>query len=558
VTVRVVAILLAGLCLAHAAVQSLELPPTAEIAKAKFLVETFDTDPVGVIILAGGIYQKPEVMAGDADWRDFARSHHLALCSVGIDPSKWAEARHVSYPDATHGAGAMLVKALHKANLADKPWYLFGFREGGTFVNSLANMQLGRIAAWAAHSAPGFHQPSRAIPYGIVSAGSLDRTSYGLSGDYVAACRRQGADVTWVSLRQRGFQRDGRLENFVRDCFAVLLDRKTEHSVIVDNESRQVVGSALSGDAGGTSVLPAMDLVPEWAALHRGENLVIISLPTGVPQFPTLALALRLPDDTPNPRVLAYCYYQTRIEDTLTNVRNDEFIWNKFAADHHMAVITWNTQNLWQNLKSYDQIGEKDFLDQSRTFDAVATAWEVGMMQLTQRYHLQPTGMLLYGCSRGANFAVRLVMREPQRFSAVVAHIANSFDRPVPNGAGVIWAITNGELDPGVANAKRFYGTCLRMGYPAFLRFFSCLGHEENDDSLRFTTQFFGYVLAQDPTGTGILSQHLVAQFRTPAYFADLYNGLVFPPAKAMSIPVGQRLPIPNAEMAPMWGKVIP
>lgn len=165
--------------------------------------------------------------------------------------------------------------------------------------------------------------------------------------------------------------------------------------------------------------------------------------------------------------------------------------------------------------------------------------------------------MLLYGCSRGANFALRLAMREPERFSAIVAHVANSFERPTPAAANVLWVISNGEFDPGAPNAKRYYEQCRALGFPMFLRFFPGLGHHESPESLSFAKAFFDYALSAG-AAEGNLALRIAAQSKAPRYAADLNNGLVFPVSKMDAVPSGQCVLLPNEDMARLWGRVIP
>ncbi len=538
---------------ARAEIRNEEFPLAGDIANVKMALETFEPSPKGVLVLVG--------RADDAEWRQFAQDNHLALCLVRLVLSAKALANAKTWgnsPAPVPNAGSLLFKALTPLHLAGKPIYAFGFRDGGNFVCSLANDRTLRVSAWACQAATRFPVPAREIPYGIVAASDLDRSLYDQARSYVRQLRKRGAAMAWISLPGK-VQQNLKLEAFVRDCFAARLAASSVKAIAVDNETRTEVPIPTGPEAAGaTSILPSATVLAGWSALHQPNDIVTTTVATGVKEFPRIVLALRLPaDPEPQARILAYSYYFTSVGNVLQLARDDKFGWNKFAAKRGMATLTWNVETLWQNQKSFDQIESGDALKQSRTFDAVARALDAGILKLASQYQLRDSGILMYGCSRGANFALRLAMREPQRFSAVVAHIANSFERPQPAAGGVVWAITNGQLDPGAKNARRYYDQCRALGLPFFLRLFPELRHDENKESLGFAMAFFDYILSEERTA-GNLARRLATQSEKPAYVADLANALVFPADKKDAVPPGQRVGIPNEEMARLWGRLIP
>jgi len=552
---------LAGFALECAAApKAVEFPPTKEISKAKFLFETFDPNPRGVLVLVGAVHRPAEEMLSDPGWREFARESRLALCAVGLDSPDPVLRGGRGYLDPFSDSTSLFLRAIGQAGFTGKPLFVFGYREGGVFADLLANLPQAKVAAWASHANGRFRAPTRNVPYGVISAGDLSGGTHAAAWDHVRACRAAGAPLAWVSLHQTGMQRHAKLEEFVRHCFLAIANRNgVNEEILVDDFSKNVISRADGSALERTSLLPARELITEWTALHSPERIFTQTVPTGVAGFPEMVLTLRLPQGQDRPRILAYSSFRADMADVVSVARDDTFFWNKYADARGLAVVSWNSRTLWEGLKNFDQVGPAALLQQQRVFTAVVKAWEIGISKLIQTYNLEDSRILIYGCSQGANFATRLVMQDPRRFSAAVIHIGNSFDKPTPEAASVVWAITNGDMDVGVTNAKRFYESCLAMRYPVFYRLFPVLGHNESDESRKFTCDFFDFVLNREKAGgeRRNLAAELIAEMNAPSHVADATNYLVFPVSKVSSVPPKQRVFLPNADLARLWGRMI-
>lgn len=272
-------------------------------------------------------------------------------------------------------------------------------------------------------------------------------------------------------------------------------------------------------------------------------------------------MVLRLPKnhkpDAPPARILAYCYHFGVAESVLERARNDNFFWNKFADKHGMATLSWNTHTLWKTRHSHDQVTRWTFMEQTREFDKVYRRWEAAMLDITRDHNLSTDNMLLYGSSRGAHFSMRMAMRGGSgRFSAVHANVPNSFEKPIQKGSGIVWLISNGDMDVGVQNARRFFQEALNQKYPIFIKAFRGLGHAENDESRKFSQSFFEYYLLREKVNSSVASE-LVQELKDPPFVGDFVNDLVFPVERINSIPESQRIPLPDEAFAKIWGRII-
>jgi predicted esterase len=272
-------------------------------------------------------------------------------------------------------------------------------------------------------------------------------------------------------------------------------------------------------------------------------------------------MVVRLPKghsaDKKPARIFAYCYYFAEAKSVIAQAKNDKAQWNEFADKHGFATLSWNTQTLWASRKSQDELNRWDFMNQDREFDVAARAWERGLADLCRTHNLQDTDLLLYGCSRGAHFALRLAMRQgTKRFSAVHAHVPNSFEKPLKKSEETVWLISNGDMDTGTTNARRFYQQARDSNFPIFIKFFRGLGHAESPESLKFSRSFFELFLKREASGENV-AKELSQALDDPQYTFDLLNDVSFPVAKSSYVPESQRIPLPDEEFASVWGRII-
>lgn len=530
----------------------------AENVPAQVVIEAPAAADRGVLVLAAGKEAFTRTLAADDPWRQFAEENRFALVSVAVGDEKMAKdklppPRSSDMVVKVKDAETLLAQALKLSRLEDRPIYLYGTREGADLVLRAVEGKIPNISAWAVHGASAFPAPARETPYGIVAAADLDGLSFDAARWYAEGLRIRGAQSAWISL-PGVFKERVDLEELVRRSFAAMTN-PNRVPVLVHNRRKEAI--KFREGAGATSVLPAADLIKMWSDLHQPNPVITKTIQTGIKEFPEMTFALRLPSKGgPRPRILAYSYWHEDVGSVLKKARDDTFFWNRYAEKRGLAVVTWNVKSLWSNLRSFDQINNREIVKQRRILDDVAREWNRGIRELARAHGIADRGILLYGCSRGANFAVRLATRDPDLLSAVVAHIANSFERPSPVVSNVVWAITNGEMDQGAPNAKRFYDQCRALGLPVFLRFFPGLGHDENDESRTFAQRFFDYVMSAEIPGRSLAAE-LVKTLKTPGHVADLTNYLVVDAAREEEVPPEQRIAIPDQKMAELWGRVL-
>jgi len=303
---------------------------------------------------------------------------------------------------------------------------------------------------------------------------------------------------------------------------------------------------------------------------------------TGVREHPEIELLLRLPrkvgengaperaplgtsslPSTAN-GVLVYCSFQDDPEQLREFLQNGEHSIVKWADRQEMALLTFDTATLWKKKTSTRDLGSNARSRQDHRFDRIAKVWDRGARVLCRRHGLPDEGFLLYGISRGAHYAHRLVVRHPERFDAVHLHIANSYDIPEKHADRICWLITTGHHDPGYDEAWDYYRDGLEAGHPILFRSFFGMGHEGDGRVHRIGRAFFDHVLdlrqeatapvGREPPGLGEL---LRGQIDDPQWVADSINHLVYPVARATEIPAGQRIFVPTRELAAHWGRLI-
>lgn len=282
---------------------------------------------------------------------------------------------------------------------------------------------------------------------------------------------------------------------------------------------------------------------------------------TGVKQQPEVHLYLRLPDEKKDASdvrgVLAYCTYRT--EENLQQYilrtaekpdgTTERFI--KFADENNLALITWGTRTLWDPGMSSDEQREAKNKMMDKNFSKVSKAWEKGIRHFAKKYNLPKENFMIYGTSRGAQWAHRLVLRKPEYFLAIHAHINSSYDTPVPEGNSVMWLFTTGERENGYEASQRFYKKAWDYGYPIILKAGENAGHTSTFRTRWLSEEFFEYAL------------YLKDNFKKPQqwteapYYGDFISQEVFLANQKDFIPEEQRIPLPTKELASAWGRLV-
>jgi len=288
---------------------------------------------------------------------------------------------------------------------------------------------------------------------------------------------------------------------------------------------------------------------------------------TGVREQPEITLFLRLPPGCdkrhPAAGLVAFCSWQ-RDPANLRKILQGEGGLVRYAMDRRMAVMTWDTARVWRGGVSHNDLTRAQERALDDRFDDIARAWEIGLERFTRKQGVPDRDILLHGISGGAHWAQRLALRKPDRFLAASIHVANSYDAPSHGAGRVLWLITSGEFDGGLATSRRFYHEARAAKYPAVFKMAPRLGHADRSDMGAFREVFFDYALAlRDECAAGASGEGT-----TPAdimrsgidraqYVADAFNETILSGPLAATIPPSQRVPLPDARLVDRWQQLL-
>jgi hypothetical protein len=244
----------------------------------------------------------------------------------------------------------------------------------------------------------------------------------------------------------------------------------------------------------------------------------------------------------------------------------------RYAEHNDLAVLTWSVALVWNLSGNTGDLKRKDAADFERNFNKLASSWEEGVKFLHRKHGMPEKDMLLYGFSRGAQWAHRLALRKPDYFLAVHAQIASTYDTPTPQGQKVLWLITTGELEGGYENSKRFYKECRNLGYPIIYKAIEGIGHIDSFQAQLLGYRFFNYALTlrekrsesfkKDGGSLALNARSQPAEwlsgYRNPPYVGDLLNQEVFAASESEIISDSLRVPLPTKEIANTWGNAEP
>lgn len=224
----------------------------------------------------------------------------------------------------------------------------------------------------------------------------------------------------------------------------------------------------------------------------------------------------------------------------------------RYAARHNLAVVSWTTfgaANLVDKQRSFDEMSRREAAQFDRAFDQVARTWKRGVEDFIRDYQLPREKWLLYGMSRGGQWAHRIALREPGFFAAVHVHINSSYDRPVPEASSVWWLVTTGELEAGYPAARRFYAAARSLNYPMIFHAEPKLGHENHPNIDRLSNAFFDHVIAN-------LKAAAAGQPapQTERFVGNYFTHEFVPWAKGAQMPEAFRVSLPSRGIAEAWG----
>jgi hypothetical protein len=243
----------------------------------------------------------------------------------------------------------------------------------------------------------------------------------------------------------------------------------------------------------------------------------------------------------------------------------------KFAEDHNLAILTWGTVATWDNSKDAEEVDRRAQEQFDKNFELLADAWARGVAGLGRDTGIPQKDFLLYGISRGAQWAQKMALSKPDYFLAVHVHIPSTFSKPVPEANKILWLLTTGELEFGYGGAQRFYHESLAFGYPIIFKAIVGLGHSDSPVEHALGVKFFEYALSVKATREAwetaendpltkmkakvVPSGAWLEAFRTPAFYGDFLNQECYPAREVDMIPVAFRVPLPTKELADLWNK---
>ena len=222
-----------------------------------------------------------------------------------------------------------------------------------------------------------------------------------------------------------------------------------------------------------------------------------------------------------------------------------------FAAQRNLAVVAWGARRLWDPSRNWDELSRAEAKTADADFDLVASAWDASINYFVKNHGLPPSGYLMMGSSGAAQYAQRLALRRPERFLAVHAHIASSFDLPVKKGASLLWCVTTGENEMGYARSRKFFRAARDMYYPIVYKAYPGLGHEGNAKVTALGFACFDYALKEYERATRLNGGKPTMPdwadiFSSSPSVADIFNQAVYSKFDYLCVPVEFRMLLPE------------
>ncbi len=581
-------------------VRQIQLSSIQSVERGNLWVADTVSNPAAILVLFVDPNDKADSFVRNRDWQQFALQNNLALSAVSLQPKETnvKGKKTVAILNPKDGFGKAIVSALDSAWHKPLPLIVYGRYGAGAFAAGFARVNSSRATLWAAYGNEWKDAPSVSDSSGpgmiVCDREGVQHSTE--AQDFFHQGRALGKPWTWLCLNTPWKDRAGRLDQFFRNYAGTYLQGggNIKAGVWAHTDTFLPMSTLdVMTKAKDAAWLPNPALVADWAALMPSSavsgpvTILQRSVPTRNPKQPTLQLYLRLPrsaDKQPITGILAFCTWeqdQAAILSKLDIQADDKPVdlpgpaalvrsIVRYAEDHRMAVLTWGTAEVWDNHMNTEELEHEKQRQFDRNFDLLANAWERGVKELSKEAGGVPTNnMLLYGMSRGAQWAHRLALRKPDYFLAVHVHIPSTFDKPTPEANKPLWLLTTGELEYGFEGAKAFYQECRALDYPIIFKAIEGLGHQGSAIADSLGLRFFDYALSvkaqrekYQVDSKDTLFRFMkrergpwLQSFRQPEYFGDFVNQDYYPLAQAEMVPKNFRVPLPNKILADAWNK---
>jgi len=567
------------------------LPVSAAFPVGEMLItKTVDAPHAALVICADRPGFAPRI-AHDQAWRDFAIKNNLLLVTLDFHYDRYPKDEKGFRQTLLLNRTAIL-NGLKKAGLEHMPLLVYGTASGGNLAFTCASLDDSHILGWAGYtdSALG-DQIERDKRPGLMICDYEEAEARPALQQAFGNGRAQNKNWTWLSVAAPVQTRGDKVNDFVRSYFSTLLQANRDPSYFSNDDFRELSKTDCMISPPSSSWLPDKSLLKSWKNLMPAgkdrEDPIIIqqSFKTYCDKQPQLQMFLRLPPGTtkdhPPQGTLAFCTWQSEAALILDELKykpgNKTVAYHAsvpeklipYADAHHYALLTWSTQRVWSLKGNTDDLSPKEQWEFDQNFDKLSNAWENGLETFHRQNQVPDQDLLLFGMSRGAQWAHRLALRKPERFLAVHVHIPSTFDTPSAQANRVLWLLTTGEMEVGYTHAQEFYASCRALGYPIIFKAFIGLGHSDNDAEWDLGFHFFDYALSfRDSRRLAAVGaskdfralQHAIKDdwlkpFREPQFVGDWLNQTFVPLARANQVPLDLQVPLPTQQIADAWNR---
>lgn len=577
-------------------ITEIPLPKIPGVGGESMCIARLCPEPQGVLLLCLDRNQHPKGAVQNKEWSDFARNHEFALAAAMFDYSNPDGNPH-DFVHISESVQKAIQQGLGSAGLGDVPLFIYGQGFGGTVASSFAATKVPKVSAWASFTNdPQTIQLEHDQRPGLIVCDYEDSKSRPALKSFFEDGRTHGKPWTWLSLATPLEGRSAKAAEFVRSYFEAVLDQKDSEGCWAETDDlSESCASYAMGFPKITAWFPSAKVASMWRTLmptpHQAADPIIIrkSVRTYWKRQPFLEMFLRLPPgsskDHPPDGTIAFCTWDWQSDRILAKLRYRPDlkslaaggpVWEanniiKYADEHNLAVLTWAVVQAWSLTGNSDELKPSERRDFEINFDKLCAAWEAGVKLLHDGNQMPDKDMLLYGLSRGAEWAHRLALRKPEHFLAVHVHISSAYDTPTLAANSVLWLLTTGELERGYERAIHFYAACRKLKYPILFKAFIGIGHQDTPLAWDLDHAFFDYALslkeardkiikdhALNMLSTAPISQSWLTSFYNPPYLGDLLNQEVFPISQGDMIPPSLQVSLPTQRIVDMWSADIP
>lgn len=259
----------------------LKMSTGGEINRADIWYVKPPPNPRAVLVLCPGCNGNGLPLIRQKPWLEFAARENLALAGIHFESPVELLSQCQGYYQVSKGSGDLLLEGVRKIYGKNLPILLFGFSGGAHFITRFIAWKPERVTGWAAGGAGVLEPPplQESSPPGVMACGENDSRLGGALGFFKQG-RAAGKPWLWVEMPKVGHSLTPEFEEFVRNYFSAVLQRRNNGGMWVDiDQMHELAPKEALAQPSLSGWIPDRSLLQAWRRCHASPTEILSKHP---------------------------------------------------------------------------------------------------------------------------------------------------------------------------------------------------------------------------------------------------------------------------------------